>query len=241
MDEIPESDSIRLSSAARDKLPRRRKAARRSEILAAAREVFTTRPYDESSISDIAARAGCVEGTIYTYFRNKRELFDAVLESFFDALVEDIAPRFASIHGTRDRLRFLIARHLQISLDDPGVGMMIVRESRGHGAYFGSKLHALNRRYSRFLLQTLTDGVARGELRPDLDTALARDLLFGGLEHWTFNERGRQRGFDPSQVAGSIVGMLIDGWSAKPAEAPIEQLAKRIDRLEASLKQGRKK
>ena len=241
MRKIPELDSNRLSSEPRERLPRRRKSARRSEILAAAREVFATRPYDESSISDIATRAGCVEGTIYTYFRNKRELFDAVLESFFDALIEDITPRFASIHGTRDRLRFLVARHLQISLDDPGVATMIVRESRGHGAYFGSKLHALNRRYSRFLLQTLTDGVARGELRLDLDNALARDLLFGGLEHWTFNEWGRQRAFDPSQVAESIVGMLIDGWSTRPSEAPIEQLAKRIDRLEASLKQGRRK
>ena len=238
---IPESHSNRLSSEAHDRLPRRRKSARRSEILAAAREVFAARAYGEASISDIAARAGCVEGTIYTYFRNKRELFDAVLESFFDALIEDIGPRFASIQGTRDRLRFLVARHLQISLDDPGVGMMVVRESRGHGAYFGSKLHALNRRYSRFLLQTLTDGVARGELRPDLDTALARDLLFGGLEHWTFNERGRQRAFDPARVADSIVGMLIEGWSVNPPDAPIEQLAKRIDRLETSLKQGRRK
>ncbi len=230
-----------MPSTPQERLPRRRKAARRSEILAAARVVFAARPYGEVSISDIAARADCVEGTIYTYFRNKRELFDAVLEAFFDELIEDIAPRFASIHGTRDRLRFLVARHVQISLDDPGMGMMIVRESRGHGTYFGSKLHALNRRYSRFLLQTLTEGVARGELRPDLDTALARDLLFGGLEHWAFNERGRQRGFDPAQLADSIVGMLIEGWSVRPAEAPIAQLAKRIDRLEASFKQGRRK
>jgi AcrR family transcriptional regulator len=119
MGEIPESHSNRLPERSPDRLPRRRKAARRSEILAAAREVFTTRPYDESSISDIASRAGCVEGTIYTYFRNKRELFDAVLESFFDALIVDIAPlRHDPRHAGSAAI--LIARHLQISLDDPG-------------------------------------------------------------------------------------------------------------------------
>lgn len=242
MNATSESNSIRTITELRERLPRRRKSARRSEILTAAREVFALHPYDEASISDIAARAGCVEGTIYTYFRSKRELFDGVLAAFFDALIEDIEPRFASIQGTRDRLRFLVARHLQISLDDPGIGSVIVRESRGHGAYFGSKLHALNRRYSRFLLQTLTDGVARGELRADLDAALARDLVFGGLEHWTFNERGRQRVFDPAKIADSIVGMLLDGWAAKPAEPPLDLLVKRIDRLEASLKQtGRRK
>jgi hypothetical protein len=42
-------------------------------------------------------------------------------------------------------------------------------------------------------------------------------------------------------VADSIVGMLLDGWSANSSEAPIEQLTRRVDRLEASLKQGRRK
>lgn len=224
-----------------DRLPRRRKSARRSEILAAARAVFADRPYDQASITEIALRAGCVEGTIYTYFRNKRELFDAVLAAFYDALIEDISPRFAAIHGTRDRLRLLLARHLQISVDDPGVGMMIIREARAHRDFFGSKLHALNRRYSRFLLLTLTDGVARGELRPDLDTAMARDMVFGGIEHWTFNERGRQRAFDPTRVADAMVTMLMEGWAARAPQAPIEVLTERIDRLEASLKPARKR
>lgn len=201
------------SRARREGLPRRRKPARRSEILAAARACFAAHPYDEASISDIAAAAGCVEGTIYTYFRNKRELFDAVLADFFDGLVADVEPRIAGIQGTRDRLRFLIARHLRIALDDPGLGALVVREARSPGAYFGSKLHALNRRYSRYLLETLEDGVRRGELRADLDPAMARDLIFGGLEHWTFNERGRQRSFDPAAVAERLVGLLLDGWA----------------------------
>lgn len=242
MSSTSESDSAKLIRQGGAALPRRRKAARSSEILTAAREVFTARSYEEASISEIAALAGCVEGTIYTYFRNKRELLDAVLAAFFDALVDDVAPRLDAIHGTRDRLRFLVARHLQISLDDPALGALIVRESRRQGAYFGSKLHELNRRYSRFLQQTLEEGVRRGELRADLNCALARDLIFGGLEHWAFNERGRRRAFEPAAVADTIVGMLLDGWAASPQDAPLAVLSRRVDRLEASLRQtGRRK
>ncbi len=216
--------------------PRRRKAVRSTEILAAAREVFSVKPYEAASISEIAARADCVEGTIYTYFRNKRELFDAVLADFYDRLIEDIGPRFESIRGTRDRLSFLIARHLQISVDAPGVSLMIVRESRGQSLYFGSKLHALNRRYSRFILRTLTEGVERGELRADLDTAMARDLLFGGLEHWVWNELGRGRTIEPSVAADAMVGMLLDGWRARSErEDDIGALRQRLDRLESKV------
>jgi len=197
--------------------PRRRKAVRRTEILAAARAIFATRAYEAASISEIAARADCVEGTIYTYFRNKRELFDAVLAEFYDRLIADIEPRFESIHGTRERLAFLIARHLRIALDDPGVALAILRESRGQGMYFGSKLHALNRRYSRFILRTLADGIAGGELRADLDVSMARDLVFGGLEHWVWNELGRGRTIDPASAAEAIVRTLLDGWRSDDA------------------------
>jgi len=214
--------------------PRRRKAARRSEILAAARAVFSSKSFEEASISEIAARADCVEGTIYTYFRGKRDLFDAVLAEFYDALIADIAPRFDAIRGTADRLRFLIARHLQIAVDDPGVSRMITREWRGPSRYFGSTLHALNRRYSRFLLQTIADGVARGDLRADLDPTIARDMIFGGLEHWVWNETGHQRAIDPVASADDFVRTLLGGWQA-PARAAgdMDELRRRVERLEA--------
>jgi AcrR family transcriptional regulator len=219
-------------------VPKRRKAERRSEILSAARAVFGAKAYDAAAISEIATRAGCVEGTIYTYFRNKRELFDAVLAEFYDRLIADIEPQFESIRGTRDRLTFLVARHLQIPFEEPGVARMIMRESRGEETYFGSKLHALNRRYSRFVLRTLTDGVERGELRADLDTSMARTLLFGGLEHWVWTERGRHRSVDPARAADRIVGMLLDGWRAPGAAAgegveAIDALRERLERLES--------
>jgi AcrR family transcriptional regulator len=220
-------------------LPRRRKAVRRAEILAAAREVFIASRFEDASMAQIAARADCVEGTIYTYFRSKRELFDQVLTDVYDALIADIEPRFAALQGTSDRLRFLIARHLQIALDDPGVSTMLGREARGAQPYFGSKLHALNRRYAQFLTRALSDGVARGELRADLDVAMARDLVFGGLEHRIRDRVGRGRRIEPARMAREMVELLLEGFSATPRAAASEDSLGRIEarlaRLEGEL------
>ncbi len=215
------------------KPPKRRKEARRAEILAAAREVFSSKPYEAASVSEIAARASCVEGTIYTVFRNKRALFDAVLAQFYDALIADIEPHFNSIHGTSDRLRYLVARHLRIALDSPGLASMIMRESRAHGVYFGSALHALNRRYSRYIQRTLSDGVKRGELCADLDLALARDLVFGGIEHWIWNQLARGRSFDAPRVADQIVSMLLEGWRTRAEASEFARLSRRLERVES--------
>lgn len=215
-------------------LPRRRKPVRRDEILAAARQVFLERPFDDASVAEIAARAGCVEGTIYTYFRSKRELLDSLLVAFYDRLIADVESGFAAIGDTRSRLNYLIARHLRIAIDDPAFARLIVRESRGHGPYFGSRLHELNRRYGQFLMRTLRDGVERGELRPDLDAALARDLVFGGLEHHVWTRLAQRRRFVPARTAAVIVEMLWTGWSA-PAGDDVRGLARRVQRLEQRL------
>ena len=220
-------------------LPKRRKSVRRAEILAAARAVFLERPYEQASITEIAERAGCVVGTIYGYFENKRELFDAVLAAFYDGLIADIEPRFAVIEGTADRLRFLVARHLQITVDDPSWLKVLDREARGGESYFGSTLHRLNRRYAQYLTRTLADGIARGELRADLDPQMARDFLFGGLEHWVRNTVGRGRRNDPAAMAREMVRLLLDGWAApapSKGAAPWQGLEARIAKLEGRLK-----
>jgi AcrR family transcriptional regulator len=220
-------------------LPKRRKAVRRAEILAAARQVFLAQPYEQASITQIAAGAGCVVGTIYSYFKHKRDLLDAVLTTFYDELIADIEPRFAVIEGTADRLRFLVARHLQITVDDPAWLTLLAHEARADDRYFGSTLHGLNRRYALYVTRTLTDGVARGELRADLDIALARDFLFGGLEHWVRNTVGRGRPSDPAAVARQIVQMQLAGWAGDvegPADAPAwQRLEARVASLEAQL------
>lgn len=212
-------------------LPRRRKPVRRDEILAAAREVFLERSFENASVAEIAARAGCVEGTIYTYFRSKRELLDSLFVTFYDRLIADIEAGFAAIVDTRARLHYLIARHLQIAIDDPAFTRLIVSESRGHQPYFGSQLHALNQRYGQFLMRTLRDGIQRGELRGDLDVALARDLVFGGIEHHVWNRLARRRQLVATRTATMIVELLWSGWAAQGVD-DLRGLAQRVQRLE---------
>ena len=146
-----------------------------------------------------------------------------MLSAFYDELIADIEPRFAVIEGTADRLRFLVARHLQITVDDPSWLKVLDREARGGESYFGSTLHRLNRRYAQYVTRTLSEGIARGDLRPDLDPQMARDFLFGGLEHWVRNTVGRGRRNDPTAVAREMVAMLLQGWATSTKSEPVRE------------------
>ena len=76
--------------------PRRQelKAHRQSEILAAAFAVFAVHGYEAARIDDVARQAGIAKGTIYLYFRDKKQLFQAVVRNLipkrFDVLLKTL-------------------------------------------------------------------------------------------------------------------------------------------------------
>ncbi len=54
--------------------------AKREQILEGARRVFIEMGFDAASMNDITRAAGVSKGTIYVYFANKEELFEALIE-----------------------------------------------------------------------------------------------------------------------------------------------------------------
>jgi AcrR family transcriptional regulator len=66
------------------------KAARREDILVAARRVFAERGFKGTTIADIADIAGIALGTVYLYFPSKDDLFAALGERFTELVTSAI-------------------------------------------------------------------------------------------------------------------------------------------------------
>jgi AcrR family transcriptional regulator len=56
-------------------------AARRAAILDAALHVFAEHGYESARLDEVAARAGVAKGTLYLYFKDKEDLFEAMVRS----------------------------------------------------------------------------------------------------------------------------------------------------------------
>lgn len=57
---------------------------RRTELVAAARQLFATQGVEGTSISDIVKAAGVAQGTFYWYFASKQEALNAVVREMTD-------------------------------------------------------------------------------------------------------------------------------------------------------------
>src|SRR5499427_4774414 len=65
-------------------------SAKRRQIVTGARRVFLAQGFDAASMGAIAREAGVSKGTLYVYFKNKEELFEAIVEDRSRAQAEQI-------------------------------------------------------------------------------------------------------------------------------------------------------
>lgn len=103
---VERSDSDAVASEGR--LP---KGEARRKIVAAALDLFSSRPYDEVTITDIANAAGVAKGLMFHYFDNKRGLYLASLEVAVRELTVAHDTNPADPPGVR--IRELLAKHLE--------------------------------------------------------------------------------------------------------------------------------
>lgn len=210
------------------RLPREQRV---QDILAAAEAVFSERGYENAAMSEIAARAGVVEGTIYKYFENKRDLVFKVMEAWYDKLVQGFAAGLPGITGTRPRLRFLVWRHLRTIRDAPALCRVFFREVRTEDDYHRSLIYQMNRHYTRFLVELVREAAAAGEIRSDVPVTLVRDMVFGCIEHHMWNFVYGRGKVDVETAADWITDIVLAGL--RPEASPDDALARETRRLAA--------
>jgi AcrR family transcriptional regulator len=93
--------------------------AKRRQIVDGARAVFLSRGFDAASMGDIAKAAGVSKGTLYVYFKDKDELFAAIVQGECAMQAEGV---FEFDHADHD-VEAVLLRHGKAfvrNIGDPG-------------------------------------------------------------------------------------------------------------------------
>lgn len=200
--------------------PRLAREQRVDEILLAARELFCEKGYETTAVAEIALKLGVVEGTIYKYFATKRELLLKVLEYWYEEMFGDYARDLAGQSSHRARLHLLIWRHLRSVRDFPRLCRLMFREVQSEHDYRGTLLHDLNRRYTQLLVDVIEAGVAGGEFRADLPAPLLRSLVYGGIEHHSWNYVCGRGALDIDSLAEQLTSLVCEGIAVHQSSHP---------------------
>jgi AcrR family transcriptional regulator len=91
---------------------------KRQQIIEGARRVFIEMGFDAASMNDITREAGVSKGTIYVYFNNKEELFEALIDDERKKMFGDMYAALEQGGELRDTLiRFGVALATKIMSD----------------------------------------------------------------------------------------------------------------------------
>jgi AcrR family transcriptional regulator len=201
--------------------PRLAREDRIDAIRVAARDLFCEKGYEAVAMAEIAARVGVVEGLLYKYFATKRELLLQVLEHWYEEMFGDYSRELAGVKGHRARLHLLVWRHLRTVREYPLLCRLMFREVQSEHDYRGTVLHGLNRRYTQLLVDVIEEGIKAGEFRKDIPSGLMRAMVYGGIEHHSWNYVCGRGDLDIDPIADQIVAVLCEGMSP-PLKKPLK-------------------
>ena len=207
---------------------RRRKTARPSEILSAALASFADRGFAATRLDDVAARAGVTKGTLYLYFRNKEELFKAVVRQELvpaieraEAMVADSAvPSIVLL----EQLAGLFARIVSSRLS--AIPKLVMTEAGNFPEIARFYLEEVVHRGMHLLRAVLERGIEAGELRR-IDTQSAvmcviAPLLLAAL--WRHSlERHAARPLDIDALCRTHLDLLRRGLAVEPDIKPSDE------------------
>jgi len=87
--------------------------AKRRQIVEGARKIFLAHGFDAASMNDIAKTAGVSKGTLYVYFQNKEELFEAIVHEECQVHAEGTFDLDAADHDVEAVLQRLGAAYVE--------------------------------------------------------------------------------------------------------------------------------
>lgn len=183
-------------------------AARRQQIMDAARRCFASNGFHATSMQEIIDASGLSVGAFYRYFKSKEELVSAIATEGVAAIEAGLA-RLAGEDLPLDTALDQALKVVERGLDPGGVfqmGMQVWAESFRNPELAGF-VKGLYERLRGHFVELAARAKARGELPADADPAAVGAVLFGLIPAYGL-QRLLTGGPDREAYAGGIRAML---------------------------------
>jgi AcrR family transcriptional regulator len=194
-----------------DRRPRRRldPDARRAAILDAAADAFAERPYDEVTVSAIAAQAGASGALLYRYFAGKEDLYAEIVRLAIADLLDRQAAELRDLPpgvAVQDRVRTATGVYLDHITEHPAAwALPLTRPGSEPPAVAAIRAEA-RREYVERLRALVTPDAPVTRLRQDYAVWGYFGFLDAACLHWV--ERGCPQA-DRAPLADAALGALL--------------------------------
>lgn len=132
--------------------------ATKAKIMKNARDLFSKKGFDATTIDDIADVSSVNKALIYYYFKNKSGLYSEVMSALFDAIYEDVRKAKEEAKSSEEELELFITTYAKYAEKNPYLPALLLRELSDSGAHLPAVMFASMRKVYGLLEEILKGG-----------------------------------------------------------------------------------
>jgi len=194
------------------------KEKRREQILRAASKIFAKKGYHHTSVSEVVGKCGMAQGTFYLYFKNKRDVFEALLDEFTGNVYRAFFIPGAEEVKTKEQLsqRLLAAAQsaIEMLISNKDLARIFLVEAAAREPGFDPKVAAFYERITTNAAANMKQWMDRGLLRR-ADPAVIAHCVVAMTERVTMQWMNGVLNGDIESIAEEIVKFELSGILAK--------------------------
>lgn len=185
----------------------------RADVVQAAGRLFAQRGYHGTSMRDLGRELGLNGSSLYSHISSKEDLLVDVVQRAADLFEASAAEALQAAGTERDRLRALVAGHVDVLLDHVDEARTFLNEARALDESHRGRVIAARDGYEQTFRQVLQKGIERKEFRADLDPVVTGILLLSilnSVDRW-YHPDGP---LDREALVDAILDFALEGIGA---------------------------
>jgi TetR/AcrR family transcriptional regulator len=190
---------MRVSSSAAPRRTAQVTEETRGLILAAAEAEFAACGFATARLADIAERVGITRAAVIYHFRDKKALYDAVLEAAFRPLSEQIEASVTVPGSNAERIERVIRAWFDYATARPTLGRLFIREVASAEDALRPEVERLATPMYAAFVNAIEQGQRDGEFRPISAVHVAN--ILSGAAIWLTSGAHLTGGEEPESPA----------------------------------------
>jgi TetR/AcrR family fatty acid metabolism transcriptional regulator len=165
---------------------------KRAGILDAALRTFVKRGYPKTKVAEIASEAGVAEGTLYNYFPSKEDLLLALFDEKWSGIIDEIKNKISRFDDPNKKLKAIFSLVIRMFKGDRQLAELFMVDVKQSSIFLNN--YTINRiiEFLALIEEILEEGKRKGIYRKDLDTRVAKMIIFGAAQgillSWVLSE-----------------------------------------------------
>jgi TetR/AcrR family transcriptional regulator, fatty acid metabolism regulator protein len=188
------------------------------QILDAAIMVFAEQGFLQSTVAQVARKAGVADGTIYLYFKNK----DDILIQFYEYKTRQVFDKFREAvdagRSAQQKLHNLVRAHLEEFQKDINMAIVYQAETHQHRRLAQDVIKEMSKWYRDIITEIVELGQEEGAMRRNLYMGLVMRLITGAVDEVINAWIHADGNYDLVSMADPLVELFISGIGA--ADSP---------------------